>query len=460
MFVGRNREIEQLNAFYEGDRCGVAALYGSVGMGKTTLLREFAKGKRHIFYTAYETTDSCQLELLARAMGLPAAISIEELLDKITEMAKDEKLLLVIDHYPDFVKADASFEKTLYRYVTEIWKELPVKLILCSDAYLAMEKQVYGKKGLYRDKLELTMELKPLGFYDSCAFFPDASAEERMFLYGITGGVPAQLECLPQEPKEAVFSLFFSPQGRPEGWLNRIMAKELREMAYYNRMLTTMALGYDRVNAISAQIDKPKDIVVPYLNTLMNIGMVSKENAITEPTNRKKTRYGISNLSVLFWYRYIAPHMDLYFQKDYETLWKEYIAADLDDYMKRVFVEVCREYLGVRSDGGQMPFAVEKTGNWWRNDDDTGESEGFDLVSLGTSEGRTATIFCLCYYHHSPIEVAELKGLIEMSRQLHREGDVYYLVFSKSGFHENALTVSATIRNIMLLTAEDVCLLQ
>lgn len=460
MFIGRKRETERLNTFYESDNCGVAAVYGSVGIGKTTLLRAFAQGKRHIFYTAYETTDSCQLELLARAMGCESAISIEELLDGVTEMAREGKILFIIDHYPDFIKAEVSFEKTLYRYVTEAWAGLPVKLVLAGDAYLAMEKHVYGKKGLYRNLLDMKMEVGPLGFYESGRFYEDASPENQMLFYGITGGVPAQLENLPREPKEAVRALFFSSKGRPAGWTNQIMAAELREMAYYNRMLTTMAAGYDRVNGISAQVDKPKDVVVPYLNTLMNIGMVQKTNAITEPTNRKKTRYGIVSLSVLFWYRYVAPHMDLYFKEDYETLWTTYIEPDLDDYMKRVFVEICREYLQRKSDGGEMPFTVDEIGNWWRNDDDTGESEGFDLVSLGKSDGKSATIFCQCYYNHSPIEIAELKELIDKSRQLQRQGDVYYLVFSKSGFHENALTVSSTIRNIMLLTAEDVCRLR
>ena len=44
-----------------------------------------------------------------------------------------------------------------------------------------------------------------------------------------------------------------------------VMATELRELAYYNYMLTTLAKGLNRVNQISAEVEKPKDVVVPYL---------------------------------------------------------------------------------------------------------------------------------------------------------------------------------------------------
>ena len=70
---------------------------------------------------------------------------IEALLDAITEKAKQKKLLLIIDQYPNFVKADASFDETLFSYVTRKWEDLPIKVILCGDAFLLMEKYLYGK---------------------------------------------------------------------------------------------------------------------------------------------------------------------------------------------------------------------------------------------------------------------------------------------------------------------------
>ena len=55
MFVGRAKEKAALNSFYEKAKERVACVYGRTGIGKTTLLKEFAKDKKTIFFTAYAT---------------------------------------------------------------------------------------------------------------------------------------------------------------------------------------------------------------------------------------------------------------------------------------------------------------------------------------------------------------------------------------------------------------------
>ena len=60
-----------------------------------------------------------------------------------------------------------------------------------------------------------------------------------------------------------------------------------------------------------------------------------------------------------------------------------------------------------------MPFTIERSGNWWTNDDEAGTTDGFDVVSLGKTEGKSATIFTLCFYEQREIEVAEIKSMIE-----------------------------------------------
>lgn len=64
MFIGRKKELEALNAFYEGDKEALACVSGALGMGKTTLLRHFADGKKAIYFHAYETTGKQELSML------------------------------------------------------------------------------------------------------------------------------------------------------------------------------------------------------------------------------------------------------------------------------------------------------------------------------------------------------------------------------------------------------------
>lgn len=456
MFVGRKNEIEKLNLFYETENHRVACISGAVGMGKTTLLRYFINEKKSIYFCAYETTKKQEISLFAQALGIKKASSMEECLDKISAMAKKERLLVVIDQYHFWAKADASFNQMLFDYMKNQWKDLPIKLILCGDSFLSMEKTVYGKKGLWRESLDLHLEIKALGFMESCAFFRKESAENAALLYGITGGIPVYLTKIADcSPKEAAKRIFFSDFGKSPFLPEQVMGSELRELSYYNCILSAMAKGMNRVNQLSAEVEKPKDIVVPYLNALMSIGIVTKQTAITEETNRKKTRYSIVNSNTVFWYRFIVPYMDLYLKGEWDMLWESYIQPELDDFMHRVFVSMSREHLEDKSRRGVFPFQINRSGNWWTNDDEAGTTEGFDIVSLGTAGDKEVIVYSLCFYEDRIIEIAEIKAMIEMTRKLHKEGEVFYVICAKQGFHENVETAASTIKNILLISLEE-----
>jgi predicted transcriptional regulator len=222
-------------------------------------------------------------------------------------------------------------------------------------------------------------------------------------------------------------------------------------------MLSCLAQGNQRVNQISREVHKPKDVVVPYMNTLMAMGMVTKETPITERTNRKKTRYSIVNTADLFWYRYMPKNMNAVYQEDETAIENllETMLTDSNDYLKTVFINLCKEYL-MNSGNDTLPFQIEEIGNWWMNDEENQVSVGFDIVGLGKSGNRDVTVYAMCYYDDKPIEIHELKALIELTKQLEQEGDVYYIIFSKAGFHENAQTVAVTIKNIMLISLDEI----
>ena len=51
MFIGRERELAFLKEFYEKDGIGMTVVYGRRRIGKSTLITEFFKEKKTIFYT-------------------------------------------------------------------------------------------------------------------------------------------------------------------------------------------------------------------------------------------------------------------------------------------------------------------------------------------------------------------------------------------------------------------------
>ncbi|MDD6550595.1 MAG: ATP-binding protein [Lachnospiraceae bacterium] len=461
--VGREREIQYLRDFYENQDTNIMAVTGRSGIGKSELVKEFVKDRQCIYFSAYSTTEMHQRALFGRIVGIEDQIpSLDQILEKVTEMSEEGTAVLVIDHYADFSKTDKSFPTALHKYMIEKWPKGSVKLILIDSSYIQMEKAVYGNKAVWKDLDPKVLPLGPLYFGEAVKMLPEAPRLVQSELYGITGGIPVLLQIASEELqtdtenavwrtiKRIFLSEFFDFKGSAEN----ILEKELREKAYYDRLMYSLAQGYQRVNQLSEQLGRPKDVVVPYLSTLMKLGLVTKENPVTEPTNRRKTRYSLVSDYDRFWYQIIISRYDELCRGD-EAAIRENWDAHIADYMKPVFVRICHEYLTRRSETKKLPFSVRNIGSWWENDETTGKSEGFDLMATGEAEGKSAYIFARCFFQEKQVDMMDVKELIDLTKKIHNKISTFYLFFSVNGFAENVQTVSQTIRNIMLIDLKD-----
>ena len=61
MFIGRETELKFLEDKYHEKKAQLIVLYGRRRVGKTETLREFCKGKPHIFFSCTQSTDKVQL---------------------------------------------------------------------------------------------------------------------------------------------------------------------------------------------------------------------------------------------------------------------------------------------------------------------------------------------------------------------------------------------------------------
>lgn len=484
MFIGRSEELFKLREFAKdlSDQRRLFVLKGRRGIGKTSLLKEFLKDNKGLYFCAYPTTDDDEEDLLEAEFftatgrrvyqeGEEKEVSLSgrftRLLTLVEKEAGGEEFTLVIDDAPSLMHADSVFEDVLYDFVMERWADTRISVIFSCDSFLSMDKVMRSEKGTRRWTKAYSggMTLKPMSFYSVKDFLTGASTEEQVFLYGLSGGIPRELEILAEEYstpstesviRRGVKALLFSKEAvgtLPED----ILEIDLREKSYYNRMLTTLAAGHSRVNEISAAVKKPKDIVVPYMNTLMALDFVVKENPVTEPNNRRKTRYSIVNTFDLFWYRFAAPHMDYIYSGRIDEFIDECVMPGIDSFIREVFVKICKEF--VAGGGTGLPVDVNAVGNWWVNDDEKKTTADFDLVCSGTTKDeKSSMIFGRCYFgEKKPVDMASLKGLIDLTKKVREKGEVdYYIAFSNNGFHDTALTAAGAIKNIILISMEDI----
>lgn len=155
MFVGRERELKALKDVYDKKDFGMTIIYGRRRVGKSTLIKEFIKGKNVIFYTATKVGAERNLELFSKqvldvldpAMSSATFSSIESVFDIITnKMSDDHKTILVIDELPYWAEKDESLLSVLQKYIDTQWTHKNMMIILCGSALSFMEKRCSVKK--------------------------------------------------------------------------------------------------------------------------------------------------------------------------------------------------------------------------------------------------------------------------------------------------------------------------
>lgn len=172
MFIGRERELQSLQEFYDKDGCGMTVIYGRRRIGKSTLITEFIKQKKVIFYTATKVGKERNLELFSRQVMSfffpdgPEMLfpSLDAVFDFIGKNVAQEKVLLVIDELPYWAEKDEVLLSVLQKYMDTSWKDKNVKIILCGSALSFMEKKVLSEKSPLFGRRDSQIKLEPFDY--------------------------------------------------------------------------------------------------------------------------------------------------------------------------------------------------------------------------------------------------------------------------------------------------------
>lgn len=466
MFVGRKYELNELQKLYQKSSFQFPVIYGRRRVGKSKLLHEFTKDKSTIFFTAIESNKSKNLELLSAAIWqflmpgmatLPSFPSFESALNQIVDIAKGRKLVFVIDEYPYLASAEKSISSLLQSYIDNYFSDTDMMLILCGSSMSFMEQQVLGYQSPLYGRRTAQFKILPFDYQEAAQFVPNYTYEEKAIIYGLTGGVPKYLELVDHSLtlKENIIELFLKQNGYLYEEPSNLLKQELREPANYNAVIEAVATGASRLNEISTRTHIDTANLSACLRTLISLGIIKKESAITEENNRKKTIYSLSDYMFRFWYRYIPNNMFLIESGDVEMLYDKKIKPTLNDFMGAIFEEMCKQYLQKLNRQNQLPFKLQNLGRWWGNNPIRHSEVEIDIIGINDDEHKA--LYGECKFRNEQTEKNILDKLVENSMIFTRYIEKHYFLFSKTGFHDNILQL-ATDLNCSLVTLEDMYL--
>ena len=375
MFIGRERELKYLNEFYNKPGVGMTVIYGRRRIGKSTLISEFVKDKKKIFYTATKVGKERNLELFSQQVLQELMPNIEDIgfqsLDSVFNFINknigDEKLILVIDELPYWAEKDESLLSVLQKYIDTIWKDINLKIILCGSSLSFMENKVLSEKSPLFGRRDSQIKLDAFDYLDSAKFVSNYSNEDKAICYGVTGGVAKYLSMIDSsiDIHENIVNLFFKTNGYLYDETRNLLTQEFSDVTIVNNIIEQIAAGENTLNTIAGKIHEKEPTVIYSLDKLISVGLIEKKKCITDEKNKKKTRYVLKDHMFKFWYEFIPKATSVIEMGQGEFYYQKAVKPYLHLFMGSIFENMCQYYTLKKGITGEFGCFVTSVGTWW-----------------------------------------------------------------------------------------------
>lgn len=450
MFIGRERELASLKEFYDRDGIGMTVIYGRRRIGKSTLIAEFVKNKKTIFYTATKVGKARNLELFSRQVTdlfMPGVENIsfhttEAVFDFIDKNIGNDKVVLVIDELPYWAERDEALLSIMQKYIDTVWNDKNLKIILCGSALSFMEKKVLSEKSPLFGRRDSQIRLEAFNYLDAAKFVPDYSCEDKAICYGITGGVARYLSMIDPSKSidENIVRLFFRTDGYLYDETRNLLTQEFTDIAMVNNIIEQIASGENTLNTIAGKIGEKEPTVLYSLDKLINVGLIEKKKCITDEKNKKKTQYVLKDYMFKFWYEFIPKATSVIEMGQGELYYQKAVKPVLHSFMGAVFEDMCRYYTLKQGITGEYGCFLTSVGSWWGTENITDENDNIraqsaDIDVVAISEIDKKAVIGECKFKNEKIDKGIYETLTRRGKLIAAKYKVSkYIFFSLSGY--------------------------
>lgn len=471
MFIDRQAELAFLNRIQTRQRPGPAQLillYGRRRVGKTRLLRHWAEnsGLPYTYWAAEKEPAALQRrKLFAKVDERPIAQSPifgtwQETWEAVAHKIGDSKHILIIDELPYAAESDPALLSSLQHAWDGLFQRSNLIIIVCGSQVRTMETLQNRQSPLF-GRFTGQWHLQPMPFYTLSEFFPAWSAEERIALYGIVGGVPAYLEWLDpdlnlvENLKQVILdsgSMFLSEP-------TFLLYEEVREPQSYLALLKALGAGCHTPAEMSNHSLIGKSHLASYLARLQDLRFVERRLPATVPNAKRRTsrrsRYHLSDPYFRFYFRFMAPfHEELPFDS-MPVLTK--VRQELRAFIgQTTFEELARQWVQIQGKQGQLSFTPERIGSHWD------KSVQVDVVAVNWHTHQI--LLGECKWGGQAVGKGVIDELVESKtpkvlKSLPNEGagwQVEYAFFARVGFTAGAKAAGSAVgANLVHLNALD-----
>lgn len=439
-FIGRIEELKRLNKIINSKDLATALIFGRRRVGKSELVKYSLKENNEvkIYYECKEVSEKSNVQglsdILSEELNLPRLKfeDIESILKYIFELSINKKIILVLDEYSYLKKTINGIDSILQVLIDKYKDKSKLSLIILGSYVDIMKSMLLHSNPLY-GRIDLTIELKPMDYYDSSLFYPNFSSEDKIKIYSVFGGIPYYNRLIDdsRSVKENIIELIASNGARLENEVSMYLNSEISKIVNVNEVFEALSKGYCKYSDILSQSHVSSGpTLIDVLDKLIRMGVVSKMSPINDSNNKKKFGYYISDNLSLFYYRYIFKYLSQMKIMNADFFYSKYIEQDFEQqYVPHVFETICMQYLIRKNKKGEINPVFEKIGKYYYDNPKEHTNGEFDVVT----QDEKGYVFYEVKFRKNPINASIIENEI---KQVKSTGlNCYKYVFiSKSGF--------------------------
>lgn len=338
LFLGRKQEISRLARLKRLKKPSLVVIKGRRRVGKSTLVQEFAKGKRFISLSGLPPdpgmTDQKQRDAfgdqLCAQLGLPRVTfsSWPDALRFLAAQLKREETVVLFDEISWMGGFDPSFLGSVKTWWDqEGCRKEGLILILCGSISIWIEKNILRSTG-FVGRISLVLNLKPLSLQESVQFLRKkgfaGSIYEVLKILSVTGGIPWYLDLI--DPKESadrnIYELCFEPASQLINEFETIFHDLFERTAVlYRKILQALVDGMKTQQEIREELDLDEGgVLSEYLENLIAAGFISGHYqwSLQKGTIGRQKLYRLSDCFLRFQLKYVEPYRALIEQGSYK----------------------------------------------------------------------------------------------------------------------------------------------
>lgn len=409
-FIGREEQLKKLDRVINTDELTFSLIYGRRRVGKSELVKQAVKRNnvKSFYYECKQVSEAGNAaglgEIVSEIMELPKLgfSDIEAVLKYIFELSVKEKIILVLDEYP-YLRENIKGMDSILQSLVDKYKDTSKLTLIILGSYVEVMRSLLEHSNPLYGRVDLTIDLKQMDYYESAYFYPNFSVEDKVRIYSVFGGIPYYNRLIDDSKsvKDNIIELIASSGARLENEVSMYLNAEISKITNANEVFEALSRGYTRYSDILSQSHVSSGpTLVDVLDKLMRMEVVVKTAPINDGNNKKKAGYYISDNLSLFYYRYIFKYSSQMKIMDSEVFYKKYIETDFEEhYVPHIFETICSQYLIRMNRLGNIEPVFEKIGKYYYDNPVEHTNGEFDVVT----EDENGYIFYEVKFKKTPV---------------------------------------------------------